>query len=479
MTSCLTSSLTLRNRLMRWIGGLGSHARMNARWLGVILASREGMLRKWRATGAAITSALLIASACTIKTPESGEDKPTPSSQGGRGGSGSGNRGGGGAKPINEPPAGEGGEGGEAEQNTCPGCASGFCLADGTCVDCLPSNDHCRDGQYCTEDYECRPGCKADGSSCASGVCGKDHNCTRCIADSECLPDLVCSSGECTAACGAQEEGERASCNRGLTCCSERCSDLTVDSKNCGACGKSCGSGQFCGRAACDTSGAGGEGGQGATGSDSCVECHDTTLASVCSVSKVTVILDTSKNESDGNRVPGRALGAALQEKCPTSPVLTEAEQDSVEALNIMTGRPVSDSSELLVVAGGPFFQNLEGYLESQKITPLYWTHDSKQTEYRKNGTNEVVVSLPIDGDHDSHDIFIIQFTRDPASGSLILNFQGFWLSGTVAGAYQVIHGFLPDLKNQDKAWYAYEWTDQNGDKAPSLEEIKLLDSGT
>jgi hypothetical protein len=254
---------------------------------------------------------------------------------------------------------------------------------------------------------------------------------------------------------------------------------LTVDSRNCGACGKSCASGQFCGRTACEVAGEGGAGGDGGgTVAEICVECHDTTLANVCSVGKVTVILDTSKNTSDGNRVPGRALGAALQDNCPTSPVLTEAEQDSVDALNITTGRPVSDSSELLVVAGGPFYQNVEGYLESQHITPLYWTYNTKESEYRRSGTDEVVVSLPLEGDHDSHDIFIVQFARDPASGSLILNEQGFWESGTVAGAYQIIHGLLPDLTRLDKAWYAYEWTDQNGDKAPSLDEIKLLDSG-
>jgi len=212
--------------------------------------------------------------------------------------------------------------------------------------------------------------------------------------------------------------------------------------------------------------------------SGSCVECHDTTLANLCSVAKVTVILDSNKNSSDGNRVPGRALGAALKDKCVPSPLLTEAEQDSVEALNLTTGRPVSDSSELLVVAGGPFYQNLEGYLEEQGIAPLYWKVNGNVTEFRKTANKQVVASLPLAGDHDSHDIFIIQFMRDPASGSLVLNEQGFWLSGTVAGAYQLSHGLLPALEQQDQAWYAYEWTDLDGDRAPDLNEIQLLASG-
>jgi len=436
------------------------------------------MLNNRRAIRAGVISAFLIASACGSTPPEdnkSFDDKPVTGAEGGKGGSeagkgGSGavkNRGGGG--PISEPS----GEGGEAGQARCADCASGFCLDDGSCVDCLPSNDQCPSGQYCSDKNECLPGCKSDATSCASGVCDKDHNCKHCIDDSECTQGLICSSGECTPACSSDEEGKSASCSGGLTCCAARCSDLTVDSQNCGTCGNACAKGQFCGRTACGTTGAGGEG-------EVCVECHDTTLANVCSVAKVTVILDSSKNTSDGNRVPGRTVGAALRDTCPNGPILTEAEQDSVEALNITTGRPVSDSSELLVVAGGPFFQDLEGYLEKQKITPLYWASDADSTAFRKNsGKNEVVVSLPFAGDHDSHDFFIIQFMRDPSSGSLILNVQGFWLSGTVAGAYLMTQGVLPALKQQDKAWYAYEWTDQDGDKAPSLTEIKLVDSGS
>ena len=442
------------------------------------------MLRIGRATWATIVAALLVGSACSGKTPDDGnsaEDDSAPPAQGGKSGSlGSAGKAGRAMTVVlangEGGESGEGGEGGEAP--ACPGCASGFCLADGTCVDCLPSNDHCPTGQYCSADYECAAGCKNDTSSCASGVCGKDHNCRHCISDSECSADFVCSAGECTAACDATQEGTSKGCGGDLVCCSQRCSDLRVDSQNCGACGKTCNAGQFCGLTACGNEGEGGA--SGATGADeSCVACHETTLASLCSVGKVTVILDTNKNTSDGNRVPGRALGAALRDNCVPKPVLSEAEQDSVEALNITTGRPVSDSSELLVVAGGPFFQNLEGYLEQQRIAPLYVSSTNEVTEFRRTATREVVASLPIAGDHDSHDIFIIQFMRDPASGSLILNEQGFWLSGTVAGAYQLSHGLLPELDQQNKAWYCYEWTDLDGDQAPDMNEIQLLDSGT
>jgi hypothetical protein len=441
------------------------------------------MLRSLRTLGVLGLCGLGLGSACTFKDPN--EDKPNQggsggsestagkTNQGGKGGKG-GTSSGGKAGRGNTPSGGEagsgetggaGGEGGAAPQ--CPGCESGFCLDDGTCVDCLPSNDHCPTGNYCTDANACEPGCKADGSTCASGVCASDHNCQSCINDDECLPGLVCSNGECMEPCTSDDaQGQSADCGSALLCCSTHCTDVLTDSQNCGACGTACGAGQFCGLEACSG------------GGTQCASCVDTALAGVCRIGKVIVILDTDKNESEGNRAPGRAIGAALNAQCGVAPVVTEAEQASVEALNLTTGQPVSGGGELLVVAGGPFFQNLEGYLEEKRIAPLYWFHDDEKSEYRRSANDEPVVSLPLASDHDSHDYFIIQFMHDAKSGSLALNAQGLWLSGTTASAFQLEHGILPNLADMTKAWYAYEWTDADGDKAPDLDEIVEVASG-
>ncbi|RYZ10334.1 MAG: hypothetical protein EOO73_01815 [Myxococcales bacterium] len=431
------------------------------------------MFRRTNALGLLLIGGLWVSPACTIKGPpepaapaenggsgsvEQGGAPPAggKTSSGGKGGKGgtggktaSGGKGGSGSED-----GGESGAGGDGP--ACPGCESGFCLEDGTCVDCVPENDRCPQGQYCTAENECAPGCKADGSSCASGSCGDDHNCNHCIADEECIPDLVCGGGVCAAACTEAQEGTSAGCSGGLTCCSLHCTERAVDSQNCGACGTACSSAQFCGLS----------------------ECQDVAVANVCSVSKVIVILDTRKNDADGNRVTGRAIGSALETQCASTPALTEAEQDSVAALNFTTGQPVSDGGELLVVAGGPYYQAVEGYLETQKIAPLYWKVLPDATEYRKTSNDETVLSLPIEGDHDSRDLFIIQFMRDPNSGSLILNAQGLWLSGTKAAAFQVENAILPNLAAADKAWYAYEWQDADGDQAPDLGEITEISSG-
>jgi hypothetical protein len=195
-------------------------------------------------------------------------------------------------------------------------------------------------------------------------------------------------------------------------------------------------------------------------------------------VAKVVMIMDTNKNVADGDRAPGLAIGGALSAQCATQPELAEALQNSAEALNLKTGRPVSNSSELLVIAGGPFYQDLEGYLEQQQISPLYFHAGGGVTEFRLRASDESVVSMPVEGDHESRDAFIIQFMRDPDSGSLILNAQGLWLSGTVAAAYELTTELLPNLSEQNQAWYAYTWKDRDGDQAPDADEIELVASG-
>lgn len=430
------------------------------------------MLRLMRACGVLIVGGLASA-ACTIKTPEEpntgaggspSTTKPddTPAKAGRSSTAGKG--------PVADDDDDDGAAGASGGDGSitppkdddpptgpqCDACDNGVCLDDGTCVACLPTDDRCETGFYCTAENTCAPGCKSD-DACASGVCGDDHNCKKCINDSECAEGFLCSSGQCTLACTSDGAGQSSACGAELSCCSARCADLNTDGSNCGACGVSCDAGQFCGLS----------------------ECRDATFANVCSVAKVVVILDTNRNTEDGDRAPGQAIGNALSQQCPTQPGLLETMQNSAEALNLTTGRPVSNSSELLVIAGGPFFQDLEGYLEKQRVSPLYWSGSADTTGYRVSKTDRVVVSMPIDADHESRDAFIIQFMRDPDSGSLVLNAQGLWLSGTIAAGYQVTNGLLPNLAQQDQAWYAYEWTDQDGDKAPDADEIVLVDSGT
>lgn len=422
------------------------------------------MFRILRTFGLPALVGLAVSAACS-------SDPPSGSNNGGSAGEGgtpSGNGGKNGGSSSNAGSAGKaGGKGGTAGNGGKGGSAGSAAVVGGAGAGPGPDPDTGGQGGA---------GGAAACSHCASGECDADLNCINCVADSECTAPLLCNDGSCTAACTAQAEGTSTGCDGGLTCCSLHCAELANDSKNCGSCGHACDTGQFCGAVDC------GQGGAGGAGAEACVACHDTTLANICSISKIIVILDTNANKSDGNRVPGRKVGEALHAQCSPTPVLTEAEQDSPGALNITTGRPVAGGGELLVVAGGPYYQQLEGYLEEQKIAPIFWKYDDVAgvTEFRKTSDGSLVVGRATEdaNDHTTEDDFIIQFSRDPASGSLVLNVQGFWLSGTVAAAFQITTGFLPQLETRDKGWYAYTWKDKDADKAPDADEIELIASG-
>ncbi len=439
---------------------------------------------------ASVLFAVFAIAACTVVKPSDGSDDTSAGGAGGSAATGAGGahtagRGGApahaggsgkaGAAHGGASSAGGGGEagdtseagsGGAPDQPQCPQCKSGFCFKDGTCVDCLPSLDNCPSGTVCGSTNTCVPGCKADGTSCASGVCADAKNCQSCIGDEECEAGNVCGDNRCAPACAAAQEGTHDGCSAGHTCCSERCIDANTDSDHCGVCGTACATGQFCGPSTCSV---------GDAGTGSCVSCHDTTIANICSVPQVAVILDGA----DANEATGRALAAAMAAKCNPAPVVREVSQTVPDAVNPASGRPISGAHELLIGAGGSFYARMLVYLDSQRISPIYSFYDGESTlSFRKAADDSIVAERNKDESNDDHDFFVIQFLRDPTSGSIILNVQGFWASGTLAAGYFFENGMLPALSTFDKAWYIYEWTDKDGDKAPDLNEIVPVASG-
>jgi hypothetical protein len=348
--------------------------------------------------------------------------------------------------------SGAGGAGGEAGGDPCAACPSGVCLPTGECVACLPSNDNCPDGQYCSAANTCVSGCK-NASSCASGVCGADHDCQSCISDLECSAPEVCGATQCAAACTADQEGTSMGCAANLTCCGAHCVDAKTDSQHCGACGTACAAGQLC----------------GVTG------CLDSTIAAACSVAKVTVVLDGQ----DGNAVPARAIAAALLASCAPAPTVREVSQDVADAVNATSGRPVAGGDELLVSTGGGSFAHLTAYLNGALVAPIAAVLDGDNYDLRKTATGEVVAHTLFDAPHDSSDAFVIQFIRDPSSGSLILNAQGLWQGGTSAAAYYFVNVMLPTLATETKSWYVLQWTDMNANLTPDAgDTYELTASG-
>jgi hypothetical protein len=257
---------------------------------------------------------------------------------------------------------------------------------------------------------------------------------------------------QCAAACSAAQEGTSDGCSTGLTCCGTHCVDAKTDSAHCGACGTACAAGQFCG-----VSG-----------------CADSTVAGVCSIAKITIVLDGQ----DGNAVPARTIAAGLKASCVPTPTVREVSQDMPDAVNATSGRPVAGGDELLIASGGSFFARLTSYVSTAPVAPIYGILNGDKLEFRKHATDEVVDSDPYAGAHTAEDKFVIQFMREPTSGSLILNAQGFWQAGTTAAAYYFVNVMLPNLATETKSWYVVKWVDGNANMLPDAGEFTPVMSG-
>jgi hypothetical protein len=159
--------------------------------------------------------------------------------------------------------------GGEA----CPGgCGTGLTCCGLGCVDTDTSNDNCGacgtvcpTGQACEGGScvmsACTPACTAPerccGAACVNitedmlncGYCGN-----RCGEEDPPLSnDCLELSGTAQCACNGARE-----CMPGQACCTEGCRNLSVDNRNCGACGNICADGMRCVGGACSCGDTGG-----------------------------------------------------------------------------------------------------------------------------------------------------------------------------------------------------------------------------
>jgi hypothetical protein len=279
-----------------------------------------------------------------------------------------------------------------------------------------------------------------------------NHDCQNCISDQECSEARVCGAGQCATACSAEQEGTNQGCGDALTCCSQHCVSTGSDQRHCGACGTACADTQFCGQAGCVAA----------------------RFSSACQVGKLAVVLDGQ----EGDDPTGRALSQALVTHCTSPQASREVSQTVADVLNPSSGQPVSGSDELLLIAGGNYFQKGMGYLVANKLSPLTNLGTFDTYEIHDSASNALIASEQIADVSDSHDLFAVQFIREPNSNSLILNAYGFTIGGTAAATYYFTEVIAPNLATTDKAWFVGDWTDKDADQQPDLDELTIISSG-
>ncbi len=406
---------------------------------------------------------LLVLAACgggNGGTPAPDGGKPPPPTTDGGGG------------PVPDGGGGPVPDGGPAP-TACTTCASGYCLPDGTCVQCgtdaqcsgvtahcnppthtcvacIPSTgEGCSPSQFCASDFVCVSGCR-NNAGCKSGICLANHDCAYCESNAECSQGRQCGTGTCSATCAGDGD-----CTGGRKCCGGACIDLTRDIHHCGTCALNCNANQFC------------------TGT----ACKSVALTNVCDNSAATVLLDGLSADNDA----GYVLASALTSGCSPAPTVTVIPQQASQDIDAGSGRPLLGGGKLLVAAGGSFGQNLVDYVERSGISPIFDSSTNNSYSFStRDGGGVALFYAPSSSLSASHDYFVVQLVREPVNGTLSLVSYGFDGPGTQASAWFFAHKVMVNRAAYPGSWYVVEWTNADGDPAPSAgDTYTVIGSGS
>jgi len=106
----------------------------------------------------------------------------------------------------------------------------------GDCVECLPSEDPCAQGQYCEVSYTCTVGCNEQSDCMGDTACDlSSHTCMGCDIDTECAPGTICINTICVPGCSNFQP-----CQVGYSCCGQTCYNFENDVDHCGGCNNQC-----------------------------------------------------------------------------------------------------------------------------------------------------------------------------------------------------------------------------------------------
>jgi Cys-rich repeat protein len=380
--------------------------------------------------------------------------------------------------------------------NDCGGATPRCDVPTNRCVACLPgAGDNCGVGWYCRPDLVCERGCKT-GADCPSGVCLPSHSCQSCTADTQCVAGSVCQGGTCVAACSATNP-----CGAGNTCCNGRCEAVQTDVNNCGACGRACGAGQTCCAGACKrldmVTDCGSCGNVCGTGGGCCgAKCEPLnsltncgTCGNVCGADQFcdgTTCRNQTFPEFCANRavyairdgvplddVATNTLASTISTNCSAQTNLQYGPQTNPAWVDQDAGTLLLGGGSTVVTAGGPFPNKPVRWLErTRQVTKVYFSSNGLDTFYfKKRSDNSTLVTRAQTWCNVNRDVFVVQLTTDPISGTLALLAYGLCSpgNGTQTAAWYWANVMLPQRARYTDSWYLFEWVDTNLNGLPEV----------
>jgi hypothetical protein len=260
------------------------------------------------------------------------------------------------------------------------------------------------------------------------------------VNDGECSDGKFCSAGNCLR-CDASTP-----CTNGRACCSGTCIDTSKDEKNCGACGVACSGTQFCNGTACKA----------------------LTFENACANPRAVLVLDGETNDN----AAGNVIADGFDASCGMATLTSRVAQTDATVLQQSSGKPLPGVGTTVISAGGPFLQKTVSYFE-QSLSPVYFASPATDVgAFMSRASGSAVAQATELETTPSHDFFVVELVKEPSNGGLSLISYGFDGPGTRAGAYYVKDVMLPSLSGLTKAWYVFEWTDQNADTTPNSGDL-------
>lgn len=189
--------------------------------------------------------------------------------------------------------------------------------------------------------------------------------------------------------------------------------------------------------------------------------CFAVSFESVCEDPLLTVIADPGADDL----ATAQQLTAALEGQCPGATVRLVQQVDA--GVLDVRGVPRVGGGELLIAPGGPYLQALAFRAESVGYSAVRFQGDSSSAGFALQDGG-VLVSASNDTISASHDFFVIQLIREPQNGALSLSAYGIQSGGTRAAAWYLAHQIVPNRLATADSWMVVEWTDVDGDHAPS-----------
>ena len=277
-------------------------------------------------------------------------------------------------------------------------CGAGQVLdpSNGTCVECVSTTD-CPSGEYCRADNTCAAGCDVDGD-----------------------------------------------CGMNASCCNHVCLDTTTLA-NCGSCGNTCASGDFC---------------DGAT-------CNAPTYPNFCANTTVYVIHDGIA----ADQTAADLMASTITANCPSTVVVHTADQTDAALVDQTTGQPLAGAGVTYVFGGGPFANKPIKWLEQTQLATRvsFSAPDGINFDWIERGVTAPVASMPAANCSTHADQFVTELVTDPMSGTLSLVGYGACGGGkgTLAAAYYYANVLLPNKSSYPGSWYVFSWADTNNNAMP------------